>query len=46
MAVVRIDKKLLQEVKKIVDNDSTYEYPSIAAFINKAIYEKIKRKSK
>ena len=44
MAVVRIDEKLLKLVKKVVDNDDSYEYPSIAAFINKAIHEKLKRK--
>ncbi|HLD83823.1 MAG TPA: hypothetical protein VI979_03150 [archaeon] len=44
MAVVRVDEKLLREVKKVVDGDHSYDYPSIAAFVNKAIYEKLRKK--
>lgn len=45
MAVVRIDEKLLNEVKKKVESDQSYKYPSIAAFVNRAIYEKLRKKN-
>ena len=43
MAVVRVDDRLLKELKKLVEGDKTYKYPSIAAFVNRAIHEKMKR---
>ena len=45
MAAVRVDEKLLRQVKKVVEGDSSYDYPFIAAFVNKAIYEKLRRKN-
>ena len=42
MAVVRIDDKLLQEINDFLEkNGNQYKYPSIAAFINNAVYEKL-----
>ena len=45
MAVVRIADKLLREIKLFLDKDENrYQYPSIAAFVNTAIYEKLNNK--
>lgn len=45
MSVVRIDKKLLLEVKKLIEKDGNkYQYPSVAAFVNNAVFEKLKEK--
>lgn len=44
MATVRIDNNLLDKIKKwIKDNGNKYQFPSITAFINTAIYEKLKK---
>ena len=44
MATVRIDDNLLEEVKKWLDNNGNkYQFPSVAAFINNSIYEKLKK---
>ena len=43
-STVRIDKKLLNEIQRwLEDNGNKYKHPSIAAFVNSAIYEKLKR---
>ena len=45
MAVVRIADKLLKEIRSFIDSDENrYKYPSVAAFVNNAIYEKLNRK--
>ena len=42
MGVVRIDDKLLKEVEDFIDEDENkYKYPSVSAFINNAVYEKL-----
>jgi len=42
-ATVRIDKKLLSEINKWLEkNGNKYKHPSVAAFVNSAIYEKLK----
>jgi len=42
MGVVRIDDKLLEEIKEwIKKNGNRYKVPSVTAFINSAIYEKL-----
>lgn len=47
MAVVRIDDRLLKKIKEFLDhNDNKYQYPSIAAFINNVIYEKLNKMGK
>lgn len=47
MAVVRIADKLLREIRSFLDkDDNRYQYPSIAAFVNIAIYEKLNSKRK
>lgn len=43
MATVRIDDKLLEEIKNwIKRNGNRYEYPTVTSFINNAIYKKLK----
>ena len=42
MAVVRVADKLLKEIRSLLDkNENKYQYPSIAAFVNSAVYEKL-----
>lgn len=42
MAVVRVDNKLLREIKALLSRDGNkYQYPSIAAFVNSSVYEKL-----
>ena len=42
MAVVRIDDKLLKMIKEYLENnDNKYQYPSVAAFINNVIYDRL-----
>ena len=44
MAVVRIDDKILKEIKRFLQLDENkYQHPSISAFINYALYEKIEK---
>ena len=43
MAVVRVDDKLLKEVKQLLKNDENkYKYGSIASYINSVLYGKLK----
>ncbi len=43
MAVVRIDDELLMEIKKFIEKEENrYKYPSVTAFLNMFIYEKMK----
>jgi len=43
MGVVRIDDKLIKEVQEWLDeNGNKYKHPTIAAFVNNAVYEKLK----
>jgi hypothetical protein len=42
MAVVRVADKLLKEIKALLNEDrNKYQYPSVSAFINCTIYEKL-----
>ena len=44
MAVVRIDDKILREIKRFLGKDENrYKHPSVSAFINYTLYEKITR---
>jgi len=44
MATVRIDDKLLEKIKKwLDDNGNKYKFPSVSAFINNSIYEQLKK---
>ncbi|MEA2054013.1 MAG: hypothetical protein U9O96_02680 [Candidatus Thermoplasmatota archaeon] len=46
MATVRIDDKLLKEVQNWLDkNGNKYRYPSLSAFVNNAVYEKLRELS-
>ena len=43
MATVRVDDKLLNEIKDwIKRNGNKYECPTVTAFINSAIFKKLK----
>ena len=43
MATVRIDDKLLEEIKEWINkNGNKYESPTVTAFINNALYNKLK----
>jgi len=42
MAVIRIDDKLYKEILKLIKGERRFDYPSAKAFVDKAIYEKIK----
>lgn len=43
MATVRIDDKLLDEIKEWINkNGNKYASPTVTAFINSAIYKKLK----
>ncbi|MBI2972072.1 MAG: hypothetical protein HYY37_06640 [Candidatus Aenigmarchaeota archaeon] len=43
MAVVRLDDHLLEEIKKFLEkDDNKYRYPSVSAFLNFLVYEKMK----
>ena len=43
MGVVRIDDILLQKIQKwLEENGNKYKHPNISAFVNNAIYEKLK----
>jgi hypothetical protein len=44
MGVIRIDDALQEKIEKwIKDNGNKYQFPSISAFVNNAVYEKLKR---
>jgi len=44
LGVVRIDTKLLKEVQEWLEqNGNKYKYPSSSAFVNTAVYEKLKQ---
>ena len=43
MGVVRVDDKLVKEVQEwLDDNGNKYMHPTISAFVNNAIYERLK----
>jgi hypothetical protein len=47
MAVVRINKKLLDEIKKYIEKEeNAYKYPSISSFVNIAVFEKLNNDKK
>ncbi len=42
MATVRINDKLLKEIQDWLDkNGNKYKHPSVSAFVNNAIYDKL-----
>ncbi len=44
MVTVRIDDKLLPKIKKWIDeNGNKYHFPTVTAFINNSIYEKLQK---
>jgi len=43
-STVRIDKKLLNEIQSwLKDNGNKYKHSSVSAFVNSAIYGKLKK---
>lgn len=42
MAVIRIDEKLHKKIIKLIKGEKRFDFPSAKAFVDKAIYEKIK----
>jgi len=47
LAVVRIDEKLLKRIQKWLEREENkYQHPSTSAFVNSAIYEKLKKEEK
>ena len=47
MPVVRIDEKLLREIRNFLRKEGNmYQYPSVTAFINNAVFEKLKEANK
>jgi len=47
MGVVRIDDKLIKEVQDWLDkNGNKYKHPTLSAFVNNAVYEKLKEVKK
>ncbi len=47
MGVVRIDDGLLKEVRKWLEqNGNKYKHPTISAFVNNAVYEKLRQLKK
>jgi len=47
MGVVRIDDKLHKEIQEwMKKNGNKYNFPTISAFVNQAIYDKLKNSKK
>ena len=42
MAVIRIDDELYEKIMKMIKGEKRFDYPSAKAFVDKAIFEKIK----
>ena len=42
MAVIRIDEELYKKINKLIKGEKRFDFPSTKAFVDKAIYEKIK----
>ncbi|VVB59198.1 Uncharacterised protein [uncultured archaeon] len=44
MGVVRIDDKLIKEVQEwLEENGNKYKHPTLSAFVNNAVYDKLKQ---
>jgi len=43
VAVIRIDDELYEEINKLIKGEKRFDFPSAKAFVDKAIYEKIKK---
>lgn len=46
MAVIRIDDELYKKINKLIKGERKFDFPSTKAFVDKAIYEKIKELEK
>ena len=47
MAVIKIDPELLKKVKKYIkEGDNRFDYPTVKAFVDKAVYGYLKEKRK
>lgn len=44
MGVVRVDDKLIKKIQEWLDkNGNKYKHPTLSAFVNNAIYEKLQK---
>lgn len=43
MAVIRIDDELYEKIIELIKDENRFDFPSTKAFVDKAIYEKIKK---
>jgi len=43
MAVIRIDDGLYKKIIKLIKGEKRFDFPSVKAFVDKAIYERIKK---
>ena len=47
MAVIKIDDELLHKVRKhIKEGDNRFDFPTVKAFVDKAVYVYLKEKKK
>jgi len=47
MAVIKIDDELLKKVKKYIkERDNRFDYPTVKALVDKAIYVYLKKNGK
>lgn len=47
MGVVRIDDELLEKLQKWLEkNGNKYKHPTLSAFVNSAVYEKLNNEKK
>jgi hypothetical protein len=42
MAVIRIDDELYKKIIRLIKGERRFDFPSVKAFIDKLVYEKIK----
>ena len=43
MGIIRIDDELQEKVIKLLESEKRFDYPSVKAFVDKAIFEKLKK---
>ena len=47
MAVIRVDEELLKEIKEFIKKgENRFDFPSVKAFVDKAILKMLKEKGK
>ena len=43
MAVIKIDDELYEKINEMIKGEKRFDYPSAKAFVDKTIFEKIKK---